>query len=100
MRHCRAKLTHKSDWSRRHRKNDRNNVPSASGETIRRDPSTVGRNIRTTDGHDAIYCRGRLSDDAVPAVLLCMRVARTRIFSNARCKYHNRKVHVPFVNDL
>lgn len=98
--HHRRILTHKNDWSRRHRRNDRNNALSVNVETVRRDPNTVGHSTRTTDDRDATYCRDHLSADALPAALVCMRVARTRIFSNVPYKYHNRKVHVPFVDDL
>lgn len=93
-------LTHKNDWSRRHRRNDRNNALSVNAGTVRRDPNTVGHSTRTTDDRDAIYCRDHLSADALPIALLCMRDARTRIFSNVPYKYHNRKVRAPFVNDL
>lgn len=100
MTHRRTLLTHKSDWTHRRRRNGRNNALSVNGGTVRRDPNIAGHSIRTAGGRDAIYCRDRLSADAVPAALLCMRVARTRKSSNVPCKYHNRKAHAPFVNDL
>lgn len=93
-------LTHKIDWSRRHRKNDRNNVLFANAEIIHRDPNIVDHSTRTVDDRDAIYYRDHLSDDVGPIALLCMHVAQTRISLNVPCKCHNRKAHALFVNDL